>query len=93
MKRIEATPTPSVLVWAREKAGLSVDSAAKKAGVKPEQLTGWETGTDRPSIPQLRKLATVYRRPLAAFYLPEAPTRFEVMHDFRRFSSKETSNQ
>jgi hypothetical protein len=38
MKRIEAAPTPSVLVWARVKAGLSVDSAAKKAGVKTEQL-------------------------------------------------------
>ncbi len=69
MKRVEATPTPVVLVWARKTAGMSVDVAAQKADVKPEQLSSWEAGATCPSIPQLRKLATVYRRPLAAFYL------------------------
>jgi Zn-dependent peptidase ImmA (M78 family) len=44
----------------------------------------WEAGLARPSMPQLRKAAQAYRRPLAAFYLPEPPRRFEVMHDFRR---------
>lgn len=84
MSRLEATPTPSVLTWARESAGLTLESAAQKLGVKPEQLSTWEAGTARPSIPQLRKAAQAYRRPLAAFYLPDAPRRFEVMHDFRR---------
>jgi Zn-dependent peptidase ImmA (M78 family) len=91
MKRVEATPTPAVLVWARRTAGMSLDVAAQKAAVKTDQLSEWEAGDSRPSIPQLRKLATVYRRPLAAFYLPEAPMRFEVMHDFRRLSSAEVS--
>jgi len=66
---------------------MSVDVAAQKANVKPEHLSSWEAGSTRPSLPQLRKLATVYRRPLAAFYLPEPPRRFELMHDFRRLSS------
>ena len=91
MKRIEATPTPAVLVWARKTAGMSPDVAAQKAAVKVDQLLEWEGGTSRPSIPQLRKLATVYRRPLAAFYLSEAPTRFQVMHDFRRLSNDAAS--
>lgn len=68
---------------------MSLDVAAQKAAIKADQLSEWEAGDSRPSIPQLRKLATVYRRPLAAFYLPEAPMRFEVMHDFRRLSSAE----
>ena len=63
---------------------MSQETAAHKAGIKLEQLASWELGTTRPSIPQLRKLASLYRRPLAAFYLPEPPTRFQVMHDFRR---------
>lgn len=84
MARVEATPTPSVLVWARKTAGLTLEAAARKAGVKVEQLASWEQGATRPSIPQLRKLASVYRRPLAALYLPEPPKRFQVMHDFRR---------
>ncbi|SRR6266568_1714720 len=89
MKRVEATPTPVVLVWARKTAGMSVDVAAQKADVKPEQLSSWEAGATCPSIPQLRKLATVYRRPLAAFYLAGPPQRFEAMHDFRRLSSNQ----
>ena len=89
MSRIEATPTPSVLRWARESASLSIQAAAGKADVKPDQLANWENGTTRPSLPQLRKLAQVYRRPLAAFYLPEPPIRFEVMHDFRRLTKGE----
>lgn len=84
MIRIESTPTPSLLTWGRESAGLSLDAAARKVGVKVDQLSSWENGASRPSLPQLRKIAQAYRRPLAAFYLPEPPKRFEVMHDFRR---------
>lgn len=86
MTRVEATPTPSVLTWARESAGLSLEAAARKLGARLDQLTSWEKGDSRPSIPQLRKIAEAYRRPLAAFYLPEPPKRFEVMHDFRRLA-------
>lgn len=91
MKRIEATPTPAVLAWARRTAGISVELAAQKAAIKADQVSDWEAGASRPSIPQLRKLATVYRRPLAAFYLSEAPMRFQVMHDFRRLSNVDSS--
>lgn len=90
MTRVEATPTPSVLIWARKTAGMSVDVAAKRAAVKVEQLLAWEDGTARPTIPQLRKLASIFHRPLAVFYLPEPPTRFQVMHDFRRLSNENT---
>jgi Zn-dependent peptidase ImmA (M78 family) len=86
MARLEATPNPAVLVWARKSAGLVLALAAKKAQVTTDQLDSWERGTSRPSLPQLRRLAGIYRRPLAAFYLPEPPTRFEVMHDFRQLS-------
>src|SRR5271165_3374648 len=85
MDRTEANPTPSVLVWARESAGLSVELAAKKAGVNADRLSAWESGHQRPSFAQLRKLATAYKRPLAIFYLAEPPLRFHPMHDFRRF--------
>ncbi len=84
MKRIEALVKPELLVWARESAGLSVEIAAKKAQVKPEQLEAWEQGELRPSIPQLRKLGRAYKRPLAVFYLQRPPKTFQAMHDFRR---------
>jgi Zn-dependent peptidase ImmA (M78 family) len=87
MPRLEATPNPAILIWARETAGMTADVAARKAGIKTEKLASWETGYAKPSIPQLRKLAAIYHRPLAAFYLPEAPPKFDVMHDFRRLPS------
>ena len=86
MGRTEANPTPSVLVWARESAGLSVELAAKRIGVKADRLSSWESGAEHPSFAQLRKLAATYKRPLAVLYLSEPPYRFEVMHDFRRLA-------
>ena len=32
----------------------------------------------------MRKLAALFKRPLAVFYLPEPPRKFEVMRDLRR---------
>lgn len=84
--RVQALVRPDMLIWARESAGLSPDVAARKAQVKAERLNDWEAGVQRPTVKQLRKLARVYRRPLAVFYLPEPPTTFKPLHDFRRLS-------
>jgi Zn-dependent peptidase ImmA (M78 family) len=84
MARVEANPTPSVLIWARETAGLTMEFASKKAGVSADRLANWESGEQRPTFAQLRKLGTVYRRPLAIFYLEGPPKGFAPMHDFRR---------
>jgi Zn-dependent peptidase ImmA (M78 family)/transcriptional regulator with XRE-family HTH domain len=85
-KRLKATITPAVLTWARQTAGFSLAEAARRLKVKAERLTAWEdpNSGEAPSIPQLRKLAGLFKRPLAVFYLPEAPPRFAVMRDLRR---------
>jgi Zn-dependent peptidase ImmA (M78 family) len=84
MARTEANPTPRVLMWARESAGLPIELAAKKVTVASERLAAWERGEQRPTFAQLRKLSEVYKRPLAIFYLTEPPRGFQPMHDFRR---------
>jgi len=83
MARVEAFVTPSVLEWARKSAGLSVDVAAHKIGRPEEDIAAWEAGELRPTLPQARKASEVYRRPLAAFYLPEPPKDFQVLQDYR----------
>ena len=83
-KRIVALAKPELLVWARNSAGLSIEEAAKKVGVKPERLQQWETGEKQPTINQLRKLGKAYRRPMAVFFLPEPPRDFQPLRDFRR---------
>jgi Zn-dependent peptidase ImmA (M78 family)/transcriptional regulator with XRE-family HTH domain len=84
MPQTKALVTPALLTWAREDAGFTVNAAAKKLKVTPERLLSWENNTDQPSIPQARKVAELYRRPLALFYLEEPPKSFQAMHDYRR---------
>src|SRR5690606_5891047 len=84
---------PALLVWARESAGYSREAAAAKSGYDAGDLLKWEIGGDRPSIPQLRKLAEVYRRPLAVFFLPKPPTTFDAQREFRRLSGVTPQNE
>ena len=83
MAKIEALITPSVMRWAREKARLSIEQAAIKLRRPKEQIEAWEAGTSLPTIPQARRAAEVYKRPLAVFYLPKPPKDFDTLRDFR----------
>lgn len=84
-KRVFATVKPEILVWARTSAGLSTEVAAAALKIEQDSLVSWESeGGDRPSVPQLRNMATLYKRPLAVFYLQEVPVRFQVLSDLRR---------
>jgi Zn-dependent peptidase ImmA (M78 family) len=75
---------PSVLRWAREAQGLSVDDVALQLKRQPEEIESWEQGTSAPTYAQLEKLAyKVYRRPLAVFFLPKPPPEPELKREFR----------
>jgi transcriptional regulator with XRE-family HTH domain len=82
--RVRSKAKPALLIWARESAKYTLEVAAEKAHVKREALEAWEAGEGAPSIPQLRKLAEVYKRPLVVFFLPKPPKDFEALRDFRR---------
>lgn len=82
--RHEADVDPKLLMWARKSARMSINTAAKKIGVPSEKLIHWESGESNPTVNQLWKCATVYKRPLAAFFLPEVPPLPKDFHDFRR---------
>ena len=83
-----ALVTPALLEWARSSMNIDVESAAQRASVKPDRLREWEAGTGHPSIPQARRLAAVYKRPLAALFLPAPPRDFTIPHDFRRLPDR-----
>ncbi|MEO9188407.1 MAG: ImmA/IrrE family metallo-endopeptidase [Acetobacteraceae bacterium] len=81
---------PRILAWARETAGLTVEEAAARLGLKDtarataaEKLLQAEDGTRAVSRSLLQKAVAVYRRPLVAFYLPQPPARGERGEDFR----------
>lgn len=84
MAVIKAQVKRELLSWARDRARVSPEDAAKAAGVPVERLQAWEAGDDLPTLGQLRSLAEKYRFPLAVFYLPEPPLDFAPLRDFRR---------
>ncbi len=81
--RFRVTVNPKVLIWARETAGLTMDDAARKIGVKPDILRKWESLQAKPTVNQLRSAASAYKRPLASFYLSVVPPDVKPIHDFR----------
>jgi Zn-dependent peptidase ImmA (M78 family) len=81
---------PSILAWARQSAGLSLEDAASKIGIQPsaassaaEKLEALESGQRFPTRNQLAKIASVYRRPVVTFYLKQPPAQASRGEDFR----------
>ena len=65
---------PEILVWARETAGLTLQDAAAKVGIRDargvaavDRLAALERGAGEPTRPVLVRMARHYRRPLLAF--------------------------
>ena len=69
-KRFKATINPALLTWARSTASYEIPEAAEKLKIDADALAAWEAGAEQPSIAQLRKIASLYKRPLAVLYLP-----------------------
>lgn len=86
-----ASITPKVLKWARETAKISEIDAAAKVSVKVEKISEWENGVSQPTVNQAIKLAKSYQRPFAVLFLPEPPTDFQPLQDFRKQGSKDLS--
>ena len=83
-KSVKALITPEVLKWAREKRiKLEIDYAAKKLKIEPAYLEAWESGTEQPTFAQLKKIAKLYKTHISIFYLPEPPTDFQPLTDYR----------
>lgn len=49
---------PAVLAWARQKAGLTLEDAAKELRVSVSTLSAWESGDEKPGLTALRKMAS-----------------------------------
>lgn len=84
---------PSILRWARERAGLSLEEVAHALGKDVPVVEGWETGDLAPTIGQLEKLAyQLYKRPLAVFFFPEPPDEETPDSEFRTLPRFEIEN-
>jgi Zn-dependent peptidase ImmA (M78 family)/transcriptional regulator with XRE-family HTH domain len=84
-RSVTAEVKPELLIWARETAGLEVSEVARRL----RKVETWERGDEQPTVSQLEKLSDLYKRPLAAFFLPAPPQEPPLPTDFRVLPSDE----
>ena len=76
---------PALLVWARERAGLSRDEARQKF----KRFEEWEEGKSAPTYPQLEQLSEALKVPIAVFFFPEPPEVPSINQTFRTLPEAE----
>jgi Zn-dependent peptidase ImmA (M78 family) len=86
---------PLVLKWAREKRfgqkmeALLANWSTAWEPASPELIKQWEDGTVQPNFSQVKKLAEIYKRPLAVFFLNKPPEEPSNPPDLRTIASKD----
>lgn len=83
---------PTVLRWAREKAGMVPQHVAERLAVSLTHISAtviesWESGDVRPTPAHIKKLAELYKRPLAVFLLAHPPKENPLPPDRRTLPS------
>ncbi len=88
-KGLEVAVEPKILQWARESIGRDAGDVARRLKLSKETIEKWESESREktPTLTQLEKLSGLYKRPLAAFFLPEPPKEPPHPKDFRTLPS------
>ncbi len=85
MAREEIPVTRELIVWARERSGLSLQDAARKFA----RIEAWEAGNGFPTYPELERLADEFKVPIAVFFFPEPPKTPPIRESFRTLPDTE----
>ena len=79
----EATVTPGLLTWARNRRGVQVSDLASKLNVKPEAIEDWEQGERKPTFRQAQRFAEALYVPFGYLYLQDPPVEELPLADYR----------
>lgn len=82
-RRTEVPITPEVLRWAVAESGVSSAEVLKAADVGEVEFEAWLQGQAKPSITQIKHVATKLHRQVAVFLLPSVPTEARPQIEFR----------
>jgi Zn-dependent peptidase ImmA (M78 family) len=83
------TVNPSMMKWAREEAGYSIDDAAMHLKTPTEIIAQWETDGLEVKYTSLNKLAKFYKRQVAVFFLQQIPKKVKKPNDYRNLSKSD----
>jgi len=84
---------PAILKWARERRfgpkfeTLSSNWMKSWTECSPDLIKEWEAGLSQPTFTQVKKLAEIYKRPLAVFFLDDPPEEKQTPPDLRTINS------
>ncbi len=73
---------PKVLIALRNTSGYNIEEVAKKLKTTTEKIKKTEKGLASFTLTQIKKLADIYHRPLAAFFTDTTP-EMPVLADYR----------
>jgi Zn-dependent peptidase ImmA (M78 family)/transcriptional regulator with XRE-family HTH domain len=82
MTRVSVAPT--LLRWARERAGYGLEDLA----VRFKALPAWEAGDAKPTLKQLDDFARAVHVPIGYLFLPEPPVETLPIPDFRTMAGR-----
>jgi Zn-dependent peptidase ImmA (M78 family)/DNA-binding XRE family transcriptional regulator len=82
---VEIPVSGAVLTWARKFRGLSIEEAADRLGLDPDELAAIESEVKLPTLTKFEKMAAAYRLPLATLFRRTPPQVPEELPDFRTF--------
>lgn len=85
MPREKLPVNPTLVEWARKRAGFTIQEAAQKFS----HIEAWEAGEDSPTYPQLERLAEEFKVPIAVFFFPEPPQSPPIRESFRTLPDTE----
>ena len=71
--------TPSIVAWARKRAGYSLSEAQSYF----RKIAEWETGGLLPTYPQVEQMSERFKIPVAVFFFPEPPPVPQIDETFR----------
>lgn len=83
---------PALLTWARQRADLTPEQAARRVGVAAGKLAAWETGEARPTLRQAETLAQKLYVPFGYLYLSQIPPMDLDLPDLRTADGRPVSN-
>ncbi len=78
----------SMLKYMRESLNLTIDEVAYKLKKDAEIYQKWESGEESPTYIQLEKIAHLYKRPIAVFFMSSIPYDVSPTVDFRAMPSE-----
>lgn len=79
---------PKVLKWLRESSGWKIEEVSNRLNTTPEVVAEMESGEKIPTLKQLKILSSLFKRPLASFFLSEPKEQKPLPKDYRFLPNK-----